>query len=580
MQLLKIFGVKSRQNTSSNILPQNPHCRRMYHFISITLILFTAISTSTNTELSSSVDDSGCPLWTYRHEVDSKCRCGTTLNGKVKCNMNTSTLTMLHSLCMTYDLDRNETFVGYCPYSAITNSGLRTYQLQMQQKDNITNMSCSAWKRKGTLCSQCRQGYGVPLYSYHLECVECKDFRVTELFKFLAVSFLPLTVMCILVTLFHLNTLRPPWSVFVLMAQILSAPHVIQVQILRTAKKRDTTIEAVSTTLYGPWNLDFFRALYNSICISPHITSLQSAAIEGSIGLYPLVLLCVLYSVVKLHDRGSRVFVALWKPFHILLSRFRQKLNLKSSLIDTFATFILLSYIKIGITAFYILTPTQLWSPDGSYEWVVYYDPSIVYFGPSHIAYAIITLILSFMILVVPVILLFLYPYRWFQRCLNRFHLRSLALNAFVDAFQGCYKDGTDGTRDCRYFAAFQLLLRILLSFFFVVVKNIVTSIFLSSVVLGIYITLFVIAKPYRVAIYNATDIPVLMSLLLIGVSVNISIFTHHYYSISFTLSQIFMTFSYIVPLLYMTCWAFVYIKHFINQHCRQRTCEITSLLS
>ena len=552
----------------------------MYHFMSITLILFTALSTSTNTELSSSVDDSGCPLWTYRHEEDSECRCGTTLNGKVKCNMNTSTLTLLHTLCMTYD--RNETVVGYCPYSTITNIGLSTYQLPMQQKDDLTNMSCSAWKRKGTLCSQCRQGYGVPLYSYYLECVECKDFRVTQLFKFLAVSLLPLTAMCILVTLFHLNTLRPPWSVFVLMAQILSAPPLLQTEFgnvwfktIKRAKVKDILL----ATLYGPWNLDFFRALYDSICISPHITSLQSAAIEGSIGLYPLVLLCVLYSVVKLHDRGSRVFVMLWKPFHILLSRFRQKLNLKSSLIDTFATFILLSYIKISITAFYILTPTQLWSPDGSYEWVVYFDPSIVYFGPSHIAYAIITLILSFMILVVPVILLFLYPYRWFQRCLNRFHLRSLALNTFVDAFQGCYKDGTDGTRDCRYFAALQLLLRLIVTFVFVFAKNTVTSIFLSSVVFGTYITLFVIAKPYRVEIYNTTDISMLMSLLLLGLSENIYIFTHHYYSISFILSQIFMIFSYIVPLLYMTCWAFVYIKHFINQHCRRRLCEITPLL-
>ena len=554
----------------------------MYHFISITLILFTALSTSANTELSSSVDDSGCPLWTYRHETDSECRCGTTLNGKVKCNMNTSTLTLLHTLCMTYD--RNETVVGFCPYSAITNIGHTTYQLPMQQKDDLTNMSCSAWKRKGTLCSQCRQGYGVPLYSYHLECVECKDFRVTELFKFLAVSLLPLTVMCILVTLFHLNTLRPPWSVFVLMAQILSASPVLQAEfeILRVYNLKQTKAIEVEyilvSTLYGPWNLDFFRALYDSICISPHITNLQSTAIDGSIGLYPLVLLCVLYSVVKLHDRGSRVFATLWKPFHILLSRFRQKLNLKSSLIDTFATFLLLSYIKIGITAFYILTPTQLWSPDGSYEWVVYFDPSILYFGPSHIAYAIITLILSFMILVVPVILLFLYPYRWFQKCLNRFHLRSLALNAFVDAFQGCYKDGTDVTRDCRYFAALQLLLRLLLTFFFVVAKNVVTAIFLSSVVLGTYIMLFVIAKPYRVAMYNTTDIPVLMSLLLLGMSIIVNLLTP-LSVVSNSISAALIAFSCSVPILYMTCWAIVYIKHFINQHCRQRSCEIAPLL-
>ena len=123
----------------------------MYHFISITLILFTALSTSTNTELSSSVDDSGCPLWTYRHEADSKCRCGNTLNGKVKCNMNTSTLTLLHSLCMTYDLDRNETVVGYCPYSAIRYLGLSTYQLPMQQKEEDKHVMQCLEKEGNTL---------------------------------------------------------------------------------------------------------------------------------------------------------------------------------------------------------------------------------------------------------------------------------------------------------------------------------------------------------------------------------------------------------------------------------------------
>ena len=144
----------------------------MYHFISITLILFTALSTSTNNELSSSLDDSGCPLWTYRHEFDPdpKCRCGTTLNGKVQCNMNTSTLTLLHNLCMTYNLATNKTFVGYCPYSAISNIRHSIYQLPMQQKDNITSISCSTWRREGTLCSECRHNYGVPLYSYYLEC--------------------------------------------------------------------------------------------------------------------------------------------------------------------------------------------------------------------------------------------------------------------------------------------------------------------------------------------------------------------------------------------------------------------------
>ena len=61
--------------------------------------------------------------------------------------------------------------------------------------------------------------------------------------------------------------------------------------------------------------------------------------------------------------------------------------------------------MKIGYAAIYVLTPTQLWSPDGSYVWVVYIDPSLKYFGPSHAGYAIVTLLLSFTVLLVPVII-------------------------------------------------------------------------------------------------------------------------------------------------------------------------------
>ena len=33
-------------------------------------------------------------------------------------------------------------------------------------------------------------------------------------------------------------------------------------------------------------------------------------------------------------------------------------------------------------------------------------------------------------------------------------------LRTFADAFQGCYKDGTVGTQDCRWFSGVHLLVR------------------------------------------------------------------------------------------------------------------------
>ena len=52
---------------------------------------------------------------------------------------------------------------------------------------------------------------------------------------------------------------------------------------------------------------------------------------------------------------------------------------------------------------------------------------------------------------------------RTFQKCLGCCGRRLLALHAFADVLQGCYKNGTNGTRDCRYFTGLYLVLRIVL---------------------------------------------------------------------------------------------------------------------
>ena len=54
-----------------------------------------------------------------------------------------------------------------------------------------------------------------------------------------------------------------------------------------------------------------------------------------------------------------------------------------------------------------------------------------------------------------------IYPCGWFQRLLNKYHLQRQALNTFIDAFQGSFNDVTNGTRDCRCFAALFLIIRV-----------------------------------------------------------------------------------------------------------------------
>ena len=514
-------------------------------------------------ELVAAVEDGTCPPWTYYQ--NNTCQCGSIGHGIIQCDITSGTLTLQMCTCMTYDPLTNHSVAGRCAYSCITNWTQSVYQLPMI-RENFTELTCGRWNRDGPLCSKCIQGHGFPLYTYDLKCVQCTDFHIKELIEFLAKSLIPLTILCIVATVFHLNVLQPPWSVFVLVAQLISSPLLLH-----------GSSSILVATIYGPWNLDFFRALYHPKCISPHINFLHASLIDGAIGLYPLVLVAVMYTFVTLRDRGCKIIVQMWKPFHYLLARFQSRINLKTSLVDTFATLLLLSYVKIGYAAIYILAPTRLWRPDGSYVWVVYIDPSLKYFGPSHAGYAIVTLLLSFTVLLVPVIILLLYPCLCFQRCLNRLHLRSLTLHTFVDAFQGCYKDGANGIRDCRYFAALQLVLRLLFALVFSFTKDLITSAFLSFVALVLYITLFVITQPYKYAVYNKTDIPLLMALLFVPVTLYYNMLVHYGYSI-----QIYNVLAFLPPLLYLIIWSVVYIKPIITHcsWCRKETLETSQLLA
>ena len=310
----------------------------MFTILAVLLVVLSACVGSG--ELHTAVDESGCPPWTYRPNSTSPCQCGRVLHETIQCNFTTGVLSLQTCLCVTHSSITNESVAGHCPYSCIAHLREQVYQLPMN-RDNFTALTCGVWKREGPLCSKCIQGYGIPLYSYDLKCVNCSSsFQIKEVFKLLAVSLIPPTVLCIAVAVLHLNVLHPPWSAFALVAQVMSTPVLIQTALNYVNIKQRSTLGTIGTaTLYGPWNLDFFRALYKPTCISPSITTTQSYIIEEAIGLYPLVLLVVLYSFVTLRDRGCRVIVKIWKPFHFLLSRFQSKLNLKTSLIDTFATF-------------------------------------------------------------------------------------------------------------------------------------------------------------------------------------------------------------------------------------------------
>ena len=114
---------------------------------------------------------------------------------------------------------------------------------------------------------------------------------------------------------------------------------------------------------------------------------------------------------------------------------------------------------------------------------VLYYGGTVEYFRGEHIPFAVLASIVLLLFTFLP-ILLCLYPCQCFHRFLNRYHINSPALHQFMDTFQGYYKDGTNGTRDYRYFVALFLILRVIVNISLVlcviIFSNVYTCLHLS----------------------------------------------------------------------------------------------------
>ena len=271
---------------------------------------------------------------------------------------------------------------------------------------------------------------------------------------------------------FQLHVTSAKMNVFVFLCQYITCVTTLLSPYTYTyvySDSRLTTIHFILFALlsfYGIWNLDFFQYFIPVFCISSDMSTLHTLALEYIVAVYPLLLTLVIYVCVEMYDRGVRVVVCMWRPFHVCFTRFRRRWNPKGSVINTFATFLLLSYSKLLTVSYQLLDASTLYNITGKTVGpnVLYYDASTVYFSKEHLPFAVPALCVLLVLYFHCYILFLLYPMKSFQRCLGYCpRIRWQFLHTFADAFQGCYKNGTNGTRDYRYFAGLFLLFRVML---------------------------------------------------------------------------------------------------------------------
>ena len=462
--------------------------------------------------------NSTCPTWSIYQFQTNTCTCDSNIHNVVFCHNVAGKLeiTMLFGYCMTLNKNQTETLVGACPFNFKHSQGWTSFVIP-SHPSQLDAAVCEFTNRAGQLCGQCMDGMSPPVYSYYPQCVNCSTSNWA---KYLTVSLLPTTVFFLGAVAVPLRAAAPHMNGFILFCQIMTSPPILR-QLGETyyAHPYAHTSTGVTENMYisylSIWNLDFFKMVYSPFCLHPNASTLQVISLDYIIAAYPLALIILTYTLVTLHYHNCRLVVCLWRPFLRCCIHFRRQWNIHNSLVDAFATFLLLSYVKFLSVSFDILAPTYLWDKWGRHVGtVLYYDGSVEYFGTDHLPYAVLAMSVLLVFTLLPILLTCLYPCRCFQKCLNSCHLRSQALHIFMDAFQGCYKDGTNGTRDCRYFAAIYLIARVAvyLSMIYSYTAN-NCGIICLLVILMLLVSGF---HPYKKWFYNQLDMFLLGSLTMI----------------------------------------------------------------
>ena len=401
--------------------------------------------------------------------------CGTIPNYAMECRF--GSVYIRECYCLTYDYNTQVLNVGNCLYNCQKgeNKGIHGgYDVLPTDISQVNSTMCGKWHRDRALCGRCQDGYFPMAYSYNMTCVKCH--HQANWLKLALFVLVPLTAFCFLVIIFNISITSSNLHGFVLFAQALSIPAMSRVIFLSyEGKESHLFFIKLLGCFYSIWSLDILRSFSPGFCL--HIKSLDTLMLDMAIGMYPLILILISHWSIALYDRKCKVLQILWKPFRKLLGYFHQRWDFKTSIIDSFATFLILSNVKFMSACFDMLAPVNVYNitsgGDITHGYGLFYDGStMLHKTTTRILVACVVLLIF---TIFPIFILFLYPFKFFQNFLNRMPVRWHGLRTFADPFQGCYKNGTSQeTRDFRWFSSMFLFSRLL--FFLYICGNLIFS--------------------------------------------------------------------------------------------------------
>ena len=442
---------------------------------------------------------------------------------------------------------------GNCPYTFChlnNNIHIDTiYPLPNRSSREELNLMICGSRRTGKLCGRCSENYSTHFHSNHYNCSLTENCNLGVLFYILS-ELVPVTALFLIIILFKIQLTSGAINGFILFVQVIDTMLTDANGYIET-KREIIIFKKIYIFIYRMLNLEFFTLDEISFCIWKGATTMDVLAVKYLTIVYALLLVAVTITVMKLCTINYKCIKRL--P--------------TGSVVHGLSAFFVICYAQCTKVTLLVLTPSRIYKIGyQQIEMVVYYQGDLPYMKGHHLKYAIPALLFLIVFVLVPLILLIVYPlcYKVFAllRIEETLFIRLLCrviplekMKPLFDSFQSCFRD------NYRFMAGFYFLYRLVIHIPFVLADSFTKFYVTLEIELVLMLTIQATTYPYKKHWHNLLDILLFANLAIIN-----AMTMHNYkraketsknasYQLDIDILSGIQTFLIYLPLVYVVCY-------------------------
>ena len=356
--------------------------------------------------------------------------------------------------------------INYCNFTCCETSN--GYYHLSPLRDNQCRLH-----RSGTACGSCEEGYTLSFDSF--ECIHMKQCSIGQMI--LVIALILLYWILIIGSVFSMMHFKVGIGYLYALTYYYSVVDLLLNQNFYLSSVLSTTINVMSSTA------KIIPQFLGQFCFIRNMSGIDQQFIHY---IHPVAISLFLVMITVLSKRSRR------------LSSFISK-----GIIHVICFLLLLSYTSLATTSLLLMRPLIFHDVDKVYT---YLSPDIKYFHGRHLAYVIVAVLFTVVIVIGLPLLLILEPF------LNS-KINFVKVKPLLDQFQGHYKD------KYRFFAAYYMICRLVIITIIIANSSNDFAFQYSLITVCVIIALIhQLSKPYSNSLLNDFDGAILHILVLISV--------------------------------------------------------------